>query len=320
MQVTIKQLLEAGVHFGHQTQRWNPKMSTYIFDSRNDIHIIDLQKAIQGLRAAYNFIREKTAEGATVLFIGTKKQAQNVVFEEATRSNSLYINQRWLGGTLTNFKNIRNNVLHMEEIERQERDGILNLLTKKEASKLVKEKERLQNLLNGIRNMDSLPGILFVIDTNKEKIAVAEARKLGIPVVAIGDTNSNPDEINYCIPGNDDAIRAIRLITSTIANAILEGRQQAQQRAMIKKKEVEETEMSEEELKEESPILPSIEGYEESVKTNEGDLKPEILLEDVENTVEQLEELVVEKTILSNIAISEEVGIQPSIKRRRRKI
>jgi len=227
--VSMKQLLEAGVHFGHQTRRWNPKMSKYIFTERNGIYIIDLQKTVKMMEHAYNFVRDLAANGGNVLFVGTKKQAQEAVKEEATRCDMFYVNHRWLGGTLTNFQTIRKRIDRLHELERMEEDGTFDVLPKKEVILLKKEKAKLEKFLGGIKNMKKLPDAVFVIDPRKERIAVAEARKLNIPIVAIVDTNCDPDEVDYIIPGNDDAIRAVRLFTGKIADAILEGRQGEQQ-------------------------------------------------------------------------------------------
>lgn len=223
--ISMKQLLEAGVHFGHQTRRWNPKMSRYIFTERNGIYIIDLQKTVKKVEEAYNFVRELAAEGKTVLFVGTKKQAQDSVKEEAERVGQYFVNQRWLGGTLTNFSTIQKRIDRLTQLETMEQDGTFDVLPKKEVIILNKEKERLEKFLGGIKGMKGIPGALFIIDPRKERIAVAEARKLGIPIVAIVDTNCDPDEIDYVIPGNDDAIRAVKLLTGKIADAILEGKQ-----------------------------------------------------------------------------------------------
>ena len=220
--VTMKQLLEAGVHFGHQTRRWNPKMAEYIFTERNGIYIIDLQKTVRKVDEAYRFVRDLVASGEKILFVGTKKQAQDTIKEEAERCGMFYVNQRWLGGMLTNFKTIATRIARLEEIERMEEDGSFDVLPKKEVIELRKEHDRLNRFLGGIRGMKTLPGALFVVDPRKERIAVAEARKLGIPIVAIVDTNCDPDEIDYVIPGNDDAIRAVKLLTSIIADAALE--------------------------------------------------------------------------------------------------
>jgi small subunit ribosomal protein S2 len=223
--ISMKQLLEAGVHFGHQTRRWNPKMSRYIFTERNGIYIIDLQKTVKKVEEAYNFVRELAAEGKTVLFVGTKKQAQDSVREEAERVGQYFVNQRWLGGTLTNFSTIQKRIDRLTQLETMEQDGTFDVLPKKEVIILNKEKDRLEKFLGGIKGMKGIPGALFIIDPRKERIAVAEARKLGIPIVAIVDTNCDPDEIDYVIPGNDDAIRAVKLLTGKIADAILEGKQ-----------------------------------------------------------------------------------------------
>ena len=223
--ITMKQLLEAGVHFGHQTRKWNPKMSRYIYAARNDIHIIDLQLTVSLLEKAYNYVVESVKEGKTVLFVGTKKQAQEAIREEAERCGQFYVNSRWLGGTLTNFKTIRSRIDRMVKLEKMEENGEFDLLPKKEVAKLKEEMGKLQTNLNGIRNMTKLPGIMFVVDPHNEDIAVAEARKLNIPIVAITDTNCDPDLIDYVIPGNDDAIRAIKLISSVIANAVIEANQ-----------------------------------------------------------------------------------------------
>ena len=224
--ISMKQLLEAGVHFGHQTRRWNPKMAPYIFTERNGIYIIDLQKTVKKVEEAYNFIKEVSAEGKDVLFVGTKKQAQEAIQEEAVRCNMHFVNNRWLGGMLTNFSTIKGRIKALEELEVMEQDGTFDVLPKKEVSKLKLEEEKLEKNLGGIKNMDSRNiGALFVVDPRKEKNAISEAKILGIPVVAIVDTNCDPDEVDYVIPGNDDAIRAVKLITAKIADAVLEGRQ-----------------------------------------------------------------------------------------------
>ena len=220
--ISMKQLLEAGVHFGHQTRRWNPKMAPYIFTERNGIYIIDLQKTVRKVDEAYQFVRNTVAEGGPVLFVGTKKQAQETIRQEAERCGMPYVNQRWLGGMLTNFQTIRSRIDRLEQLETMESDGSFELLPKKEVMQLQKEKERLERFLGGIRTLRRLPDAVFVVDPRKEKIAVAEARKLGIPIIAIVDTNCDPDEIDYVIPGNDDAIRAVRLLTSKMADAVLE--------------------------------------------------------------------------------------------------
>ena len=223
--VSMKQLLEAGVHFGHQTRRWNPKMAPYIFTERNGIYIIDLQKTVRKLEEAYMFVRELSAEGKEVLFVGTKKQAQDSIREEAVRAGAHFVNARWLGGMLTNFRTIRGRIARLSQLKAMEEDGTFDLLPKKEVVKLNHEIEKLEKFLGGIKEMKKLPGALFIVDPRKEKIAVSEAKKLGIPVVAIVDTNCNPDEVDYVIPGNDDAIRAVKLIASCMADAIIEGRQ-----------------------------------------------------------------------------------------------
>ena len=223
--VSMKQLLEAGVHFGHQTRRWNPKMAKYIFTERNGIYIIDLQKTVKMLDAAYDFIREVSAEGGEVLFVGTKKQAQEAIREEAERCGMHFVNARWLGGMLTNYKTIQKRIARLEQLNKMKEDGTFDLLPKKEVIKLELEIEKLEKFMGGIKNMGRLPKAMFIVDTRKEKIAVAEARNLGIPVVAIVDTNCDPDEVDYVIPGNDDAIRAVKLIAGAMADAIIEGRQ-----------------------------------------------------------------------------------------------
>lgn len=221
----MKQLLEAGVHFGHQTRRWNPKMDRYIFTERNGIYIIDLQKTVKKVDEAYNFVKELAADGGTMLFVGTKKQAHDSIRDEAERCGMYFINSRWLGGTLTNFQTIQKRVGRLHQLEAMESDGTFEVLPKKEVILLRKEKDRLEKFLGGIKNMKKLPDALFVVDPRKERIAIAEARKLGLPIVAIVDTNCDPDEIDYVIPGNDDAIRAVKLLTGKVADAILEANQ-----------------------------------------------------------------------------------------------
>ena len=222
--INMKQLLESGVHFGHQTRRWNPKMKPYIFGERNGIYIIDLKKTVPRMKEAYNFLRDVAAEGGSVLFVGTKKQAQETIMDEAVRAGMPYVNQRWPGGMLTNFQTIRKSLDRLEKLEKMEESGEINLLVKKERGERMKERERLMRFLGGVRNMNGLPAAMFVADCRKEKIAVTEANKLGIPVVAIVDTNCDPDPIDYVIPGNDDAIRAVRLVAAKMTDAILEGR------------------------------------------------------------------------------------------------
>ncbi len=223
--ISMKQLLEAGVHFGHQTRRWNPKMAPYIFTQRNGIYIIDLQKTVRLIEQAYNFLREVSESGKSILFVGTKKQAHDSISEEAARCGMFYVNERWLGGTLTNFRTIRSRVARLKKIEQMKEDGTYEVLPKREVLELEKERERLERFLGGIRDMEILPGALFVVDPRKERIAVAEARKLNIPIVAIVDTNCDPDEVDYVIPGNDDAIRAVRLLTAKMADAVIEARE-----------------------------------------------------------------------------------------------
>ena len=223
--VSMKQLLEAGVHFGHQTRRWNPKMATYIYTERNGIHIIDLQKTVKKLEEAYNFVRETSANGGNVLFVGTKKQAQEAIKEEAARCGGYYVNARWLGGMLTNFRTMRTRIDRLAQLRKMEEDGTFAMLPKKEVIKHQGEIEKLEKYLGGVKEMKKIPATLFIVDPRRERNAIAEAKKLNIPVVAIVDTNCDPDEIDYVIPGNDDAIRAIRLIAAAMANAAIEGRQ-----------------------------------------------------------------------------------------------
>ena len=223
--VAMKQLLEAGVHFGHQTRRWDPKMAEYIFQARNGIHIIDLQKTSKKLDEAYAFVKEQVEEGKTVLFVGTKKQAQECMKEAALKCGMFYVDQRWLGGMLTNFGTIRKRVQRLKDLEEMEQDGTFERLPKKEVILLKKEMEKLERNLGGIKDMEELPGVIFLVDPKKERIAILEAKKLGIPVVGLVDTNCNPEEVDYAIPGNDDAIRAVKLIADVMANAVIEGKQ-----------------------------------------------------------------------------------------------
>ena len=223
--VSMKQLLEAGVHFGHQTRRWNPRMAEYIFTERNGIYIIDLQKTVKKLEEAYSFVRDVVADGGEILFVGTKKQAGDSIKEEAQRCGMHYVNARWLGGMLTNFKTIKRRIKRLEQLRTMQEDGTFDLLPKKEVIKLNLEIEKLEKFMGGIKNMDKLPGALFIVDPRKEKIAVAEAKNLGIPIVAIVDTNCDPDDVDYVIPGNDDAIRAVKLLAGAMANAVLEAKQ-----------------------------------------------------------------------------------------------
>ena len=223
--VSMKSLLEAGVHFGHQTRRWNPKMATYIYTERNGIYIIDLQKTVKKLEEAYNFVRDTAAEGGNILFVGTKKQAQDAIKEEAIRCGGYFVNARWLGGMMTNFRTMRTRIDRLAQLRKMEADGTFAMLPKKEVIKLQGEIEKLEKYLGGVKEMKKLPAALFIVDPRKERNAIAEAKKLGIPIVAIVDTNCDPDEIDYVIPGNDDAIRAIRLIAAAMASAVIEGRQ-----------------------------------------------------------------------------------------------
>ena len=227
--ISMKQLLEAGVHFGHQTRRWNPKMSRFIFTERNGIYIIDLQKTVKKVEEAYKFAKEVAETGKPILFVGTKKQAQEAIKEEAERCGMFYVNERWLGGMLTNHKTIQTRINKLRELERMENEGVFEVLPKKEVIKLRAEKEKLEKYLNGMKDMPELPGAMFVVDPRKENIAIQEAHRLGIPVFGIVDTNCDPEELDYAIPGNDDAIRAVKLITSAMANAIIEARQGAEE-------------------------------------------------------------------------------------------
>ena len=223
--VTMKQLLEAGVHFGHQTRRWNPKMEEYIFTERNGIYIIDLQKTVKMIDTAYNYMKDVAANGGVVLFVGTKKQAQDSIEEEATRAGQYYVNHRWLGGTLTNWKTIQSRIARLKELKKMAEDGTFDVLPKKEVAVLTKQREKLERFLGGIEDMPKIPDVMFIVDPHKEQIAVKEAQKLHIPIVAMVDTNTDPDDIDYVIPSNDDAIRAVRLITSKMADAVIEGKQ-----------------------------------------------------------------------------------------------
>ncbi|WP_257350021.1 30S ribosomal protein S2 [Pseudalkalibacillus decolorationis] len=237
--ISMKQLLEAGVHFGHQTRRWNPKMARYIFTERNGIYIIDLQKTVKKVEEAYNYMRDIAADGGKILFVGTKKQAQESVKDEAARAGQYYINHRWLGGTLTNFDTIRKRIKRLKDLEKMQEDGTFDVLPKKEVILLKKEMDRLEKFLGGIKDMKGLPDVLFVIDPRKERIAIAEARKLNIPIVAIVDTNCDPDEIDVVIPGNDDAIRAVKLLTSKMADAVVEANQSGAEEEASEEEEVE---------------------------------------------------------------------------------
>lgn len=238
--ISMKQLLEAGVHFGHQTRRWNPKMAEYIYTERNGIHIVDLQKTVRKADEAYMFVRQVAMDGGNVLFVGTKKQASDSIIEEAQRCGMYYIANRWLGGTLTNFATIRKRIARLNMLQKMEEDGSFSMRTKKEVANLRLEKEKLEKNLGGIQGMTSLPAVMFIVDTKKEHLAVAEARRLGIPVVAIVDTNCDPEEVDYIIPGNDDAIRAVKLIAGKMADAVLEAKQGEQMDAPKEAKEAEE--------------------------------------------------------------------------------
>ena len=259
--VAMKQLLEAGVHFGHQTRRWDPKMAEYIFQARNGIHIIDLQKTSKKLDEAYSFVKEQVEEGKTVLFVGTKKQAQECVKEAAEKCGMYYVNQRLLGGMLTNFETIRKRVQRLNDLEKMQEDGTFDVLPKKEVILLKKEMDKLEKNLGGIKEMEQLPGVIFLVDPKKERIAILEAKKLGIPVVGLVDTNCNPEELDYPIPGNDDAIRAVKLITDVIANAVIEGKQG----------ESFEAEADEQEQKAEAEEATTIEQVVENAEDNSAD-------------------------------------------------
>ena len=250
--VTMKQLLEAGVHFGHQTRRWNPKMEEYIFTERNGIYIIDLQKTVKLIDTAYDYMKNVAADGGVVLFVGTKKQAQDSIEEEAARAGQYYVNHRWLGGTLTNWKTIQSRIARLKELKKMAEDGTFDVLPKKEVAVLTKQREKLERFLGGIEDMPRIPDVLFIVDPHKEQIAVKEAQKLHIPIVAMVDTNTDPDDIDYVIPSNDDAIRAVRLITSKMADAIVEGKQgqdDAQQAEAAADENAEEETVSEDSLK-----------------------------------------------------------------------
>ncbi|MBI5055865.1 MAG: 30S ribosomal protein S2 [Nitrospirae bacterium] len=255
MVVTMKELLEAGVHFGHQVKRWNPKMKKYIFGQRNGIYIVDLQKTVKMFEEAYNFVKNISVRGESVLFVGTKKQAQDVIIEEAQRAGSYFVNQRWLGGMLTNFSTVKQGIEKLKKIEKMKEDGTYELLTKKEVSKYEMERIRLDKNLSGVKNLTGLPGAIFIVDPKKESIAIAEAKRLSIPIVALVDTNCDPDDIDYVIPGNDDAIRSIKLISSKIAEAVLEGKnilnkaaQESSEKEAIAEKVAEEEKQAKEEV------------------------------------------------------------------------
>lgn len=264
--VAMKQLLEAGVHFGHQTRRWDPKMAEYIFQARNGIHIIDLQKTSKKLDEAYDFIREQAEEGKTVLFVGTKKQAQECMKEAAIKCGMFYVDQRWLGGMLTNFDTIKKRIQRLKDLETMQEDGTFDVLPKKEVILLKKEMEKLEKNLGGIKEMNELPGVIFLVDPKKERIAILEAKKLGIPVVGLVDTNCNPEELDYPIPGNDDAIRAVKLIADVMANAVIEGRQGESFEEEIQE-EIEEQVADEEE----ATSIEEVVAQEETVETSENE-------------------------------------------------
>lgn len=279
--ISMKQLLEAGVHFGHQTRRWNPKMAEYIFTERNGIYIIDLQKTVKKIEEAYFFIREVVMNGEDVLFVGTKKQAQDSIKEEAERSGQFYVNSRWLGGMLTNFKTIRKRIDRLNQLKEMEENGIFDVLPKKEVTRLRGEMQKLEKNLGGIKDMKKLPGALFIVDPKKERIAIHEARKLGIPVVAIVDTNCDPDEVDYVIPGNDDAIRAVKLIASKIADAIIEARQGEQfEPEQAAEASVEEEEEAEQEKYEDQGMEFTIEEFQEKEQEQE---EEEVVVVESEN-------------------------------------
>lgn len=274
----MRELLEAGVHFGHQTERWDPKMKPFIYAARNNIHVIDLHKSIPLIEKAYNFIKQTVEGNGTLLFVGTKKQAQEAIAEEAKRCGMFYVNQRWLGGTLTNFKTLKKNIARLNEIEQMEKDGTFEKLPKNEVSKLKREHRKLERGLGGVRNMTQPPNVIYVVDSKKETIAIAEARKLGIPIVAIVDTNCDPNEVDYPVPANDDAIRSIKLLTSLMADAVLEGRQisspKAEGEEVIAVPEelpevIEEAEALGKEVKLEEMGLPNIVGIKEEEKEKE---------------------------------------------------
>lgn len=282
--ISMKQLLEAGVHFGHQTQRWNPKMAPYIFSERNDIHIINLQKAMKGLKDAYSFIQEMAKSNKVILFVGTKKQIQTVVKEEAIRCEMPYVTQRWLGGTLTNFETIKKSIKRLHEIKRMEEKGIFEKLPKKEVASLKKEMDKLETLLGGIKQMKELPGAMFIVDTKKERIAILEGKKLNIPIVGIVDTNGDPEEVDYCIPGNDDAIRSVKLLASVIADGIIEGKR------FLDKSQLEASQLKEkhEEIEDEEII-------------------PSLVIEDEEELLPQFYEDIDKEVIAKNLKEKEDI-------------
>lgn len=292
--VSMKQLLESGVHFGHQTRRWNPKMKPYIFGARNGIHIIDLQKTVRLFNTTYNFVVKTVSEGYSILFVGTKKQARDSVIEESERCGMFFVVNRWLGGTLTNYQTIRKSIARLKELEAMKDDGSINRYTKKEIIKMEKELIKLQKNLGGIKDMDGLPGAVFIVDPKREKIAVREVRKLGIPVIAIADSNCDPTEIDFIIPGNDDAIRAIRLICSKIADACIEGQNLAEERLKAEAELVKEAELRKEEA-EEAKIEPAEgeEGGPEIIilpKKKETEAKDEITSQETKEVTEEVKD------------------------------
>ena len=296
MVVTMKELLEAGVHFGHQTKRWNPKMKPYIFWARNGIYIIDLQKTVTLFQEAYQFIKETAAKGEYILFVGTKKQAQDAIQEEATRCNMFYVNRRWLGGTLTNFKTIKKSIERLKSLENLLKDEeYCNQIPKKELLKLEKQRKKLEKALGGIKNMDRLPGAVFIVDSKKERIAVSECRKLSIPIVAIVDTNSDPEEVDYVIPGNDDAIRAIRLFTSRVANAVIEGRAEYEEKLKAEG-------MAEEEIVEKTEEAAEVES------SNAEQAKEEIVSEKDSQVIEEKESKELEEEVKEEYKEEEETN------------
>jgi len=286
--VAMKQLLEAGVHFGHQTRRWDPRMAEYIFQARNGIHIIDLQKTSKKLDEAYKFVKEQAEEGKTVLFVGTKKQAQECIKEAALRCNMYYVDQRWLGGMLTNFKTIQGRVKRLNELNEMQNDGTFDVLPKKEVAGLKNEMEKLEKNIGGIKEMSEMPGVMFVVDPKKERIAILEAKKLGIPVVGLVDTNCNPEDVDYVIPGNDDAIRAVKLIADVMANAVIEGRQGEDAEVASEVEEVEEEPTSIEEVVEQAEEVE--EEKEEVVEEVKEEVKPEKKTRRTKKTEETTEE------------------------------
>jgi len=282
--ITMKELLEAGVHFGHETKRWDPKMKPYIFGARDGIYIIDLQKTVQMFKEAYQFVRDVAAKGDYVLFVGTKKQAQESIREEATRCNMFYINHRWLGGMLTNYQTIKKSIDRLNRLEKMQNEEIFALLPKKEILQLEKERNRLEKSLGGIKMMDRLPAAVFIIDAKKEKIAVNETKKLGIPSVGIVDTNCNPEDINYPIPGNDDAIRAIRLLSARMADAVIEGRREYEKQLQEQMEEEPSAPSTEEELVTAQPMTPEAEAPSQTEEVSEEEASPQTAEPETEET------------------------------------